>query len=60
VELYYIDYIQLLNLPDGKIYSRQEEIKQICIALKDGSREGLPIILGLNLINVLTEYTLLK
>ena len=44
-----IDYIQLLNLPEGKYktYSRQEEIKQICIALKDLSIEtGLPIILG--------------
>jgi DNA primase len=44
-----IDYIQLLNLPEGKFktYSRQEEIKQICIALKDLSIEtGLPIILG--------------
>jgi DNA primase len=44
-----IDYIQLLNLPEGKFktYSRQEEIKQICIAIKDLSIEtGLPIILG--------------
>jgi DNA primase catalytic core len=44
-----IDYIQLLNLPEGKFktYSRQEEIKQICIALKDLTIEtGLPIILG--------------
>jgi DNA primase len=45
----FIDYIQLLNLPDGKYktYSRQEEIKEICIALKDLAIEtGLPIILG--------------
>ena len=45
----FIDYIQLLNLPDGKYktYSRQEEIKEICIALKDVAVEtGLPIILG--------------
>lgn len=44
-----IDYIQLLNLPQGKYktYSRQEEIKEICIALKDLAVEtGLPIILG--------------
>ena len=44
-----IDYIQLLNLPQGKYkaYSRQEEIKEICIALKDVAVEtGLPIILG--------------
>ena len=45
----FIDYIQLLNLPQGKYktYSRQEEIKEICIALKDVAVEtGLPIILG--------------
>ena len=45
----FIDYIQLLNTPSGKYktYSRQEELKQICIALKDLAVEsGLPIILG--------------
>lgn len=45
----FIDYIQLLNVPEGKYktYSRQEEIKEICIALKDVAVEtGLPIILG--------------
>jgi DNA primase catalytic core len=45
----FIDYIQLLNLPKGKYktYSRQEDIKEICIALKDVAVEtGLPIILG--------------
>jgi DNA primase catalytic core len=45
----FIDYIQLLNLPKGKYktYSRQEEIKEVCIALKDVAVEtGLPIILG--------------
>ena len=45
----FIDYIQLLNLPQGKYktYSRQEEIKEICIALKDVAVEtGLPIVLG--------------
>jgi len=45
----FIDYIQLLNLAKGKYktYSRQEEIKEICIALKDVAVEtGLPIILG--------------
>lgn len=44
-----IDYIQLLNLPKGKYktYSRQEEMKEICKALKDIAVEtGLPIILG--------------
>ena len=41
--------MQLLNLPEGKYktYSRQEELKQICISLKDIAVEtGLPIILG--------------
>lgn len=45
----FIDYIQLLSLPDGKhkTYSRQEEIKQICLDLKDVAVEtGLPIVLG--------------
>ena len=45
----FIDYIQLLNLPEGKYktHSRQEEIKEICISLKDIAIEtGLPIILG--------------
>lgn len=45
----FIDYIQLLNLPEGKYktYSRHEEVKEICIALKDVAVEtGLPIILG--------------
>lgn len=45
----YIDYIQLLNLPKGKYktYSRQEEIKEICIKLKDVAvTTGLPIVLG--------------
>ena len=49
VKAIFIDYIQLLNLPKGKYktYSRQEEIKEICIALKDIAVEtGLPIILG--------------
>ena len=44
-----IDYIQLLNLPQGKYktYSRQEELKNICISLKDIAVEtGLPIIIG--------------
>ena len=45
----FIDYFQLLNLPGGKYktYSRQEELKQICINLKDVAVDtGLPIILG--------------
>jgi hypothetical protein len=47
-----IDYIQLLNLPvnvktERKINARQEELKEICISLKDLAVDtGLPIILG--------------
>ncbi len=44
-----IDYIQLLNLPANKYrtYSRQEELKQICLNLKDTAVEtGLPILMG--------------
>jgi len=45
----FIDYIQLLNIANkGKnVYSRQEELKEICGILKDLSIEtGLPIVLG--------------
>ena len=45
----FIDYFQLLNSPQGKYktYSRQEELKQICLNLKDVAVEtGLPITLG--------------
>lgn len=45
----FIDYMQLLN-PDpakNKTYSRQEQVKQVCIALKDLAKETmLPIIIG--------------
>ena len=42
----FIDYFQLLKLPKEK-NSRQEELKQICIALKDTAvRTGLPLILA--------------
>lgn len=47
-----IDYIQLLSLPtrvktERKINARQEELKEICISLKDLAVDtGLPIILG--------------
>lgn len=41
-----IDYIQLLRLGNNKL-ARQEELKQICLDLKDCAVEtGLPIILG--------------
>lgn len=45
----FIDYIQLINLPQGKYktYSRQEQVKVICVSLKDVAVEtGLPLILA--------------
>jgi DNA primase catalytic core len=45
----FIDYFQLLSLPQGKYkaYSRQEELKQICINLKDiAINTGLPLFLA--------------
>ncbi|WCM43605.1 hypothetical protein MG290_14765 (plasmid) [Flavobacterium sp. CBA20B-1] len=49
----FIDYIQLLKLPENpfkKNTTRQEEIKQICLDLKDISvLTGLPVILGAQL-----------
>jgi DNA primase catalytic core len=48
-EAIFIDYMQLIYLAESrqKSYSRQEELKEICIALKDVAVEtGLPIILG--------------
>lgn len=46
----FIDYFQLLKLPTGKYKSynsRQEELKQICIDLKDTAvNTGLPLILA--------------
>jgi replicative DNA helicase len=42
----YIDYIQLLT-SEKKGYARQEEMKAVCMALKNVAIEtGLPIILG--------------
>jgi replicative DNA helicase len=43
-----IDYMQLLRLGQlGKISSRQEELKQICLLLKDCAVEtGLPILIA--------------
>lgn len=43
-----IDYMQLLRLGSvGKIASRQEELKQICLLLKDCAVEtGLPILIA--------------
>jgi replicative DNA helicase len=46
----YIDYFQLLNLPEGRMSSyasRQQELKEICQNLKDLAVDtGLPLILG--------------
>lgn len=43
----FIDYMQLLRLKNHKTSSRQEELKQICLDLKDCSVEtGIPLILG--------------
>lgn len=45
----FIDYAQLLNLPSNKYktFSRQEELKTICLNLKDVAvATGLPIVLG--------------
>ncbi|GAB3225891.1 DnaB-like helicase C-terminal domain-containing protein [Spirosoma arcticum] len=44
-----VDYAQLLHLPTNKYktYSRQEELKTICLNLKDVAvATGLPIVLG--------------
>lgn len=43
----YIDYMQLLKAKSHQGHSRQEEIKHICLALKECAVDtGLPIILG--------------
>jgi uncharacterized protein YegP (UPF0339 family) len=48
----FVDYFQLLNLPGvlkraERINSRQEELKQICVSLKDVAvNTGLPLILA--------------
>ncbi len=42
-----IDYMQLLRLRENRASSRQEELKQICLDLKDCAVDtGLPLILG--------------
>jgi DNA primase catalytic core len=58
----FIDYIQLLKPTPGKYktYSRQEEVKEICLALKDVAVEtGLPIILGAQFNREVTNQFLL-
>lgn len=55
-----IDYMQLLSLPGGKYktYSRQEEVKQICLILKDAAVEtGLPVIVAAQFNREVTNLT---
>lgn len=52
----FIDYMQLLRLKDNRTSSRQEELKQVCLNLKDCSVDtGLPIILGAQFNRTVTE-----
>ena len=47
VGLVAIDYMQLLSLQNKKTISRQEELKQICLMLKDCAvNTGLPLLLA--------------
>jgi len=56
----FIDYMQLLSKGEGKYNSRQEELKQICIDLKDSAVEtGLPIILGAQFNREVTNHLLI-
>lgn len=49
-DIAFIDYVQLLNAPiRSKYHSREDELKEICISLKDlavDEKYGLPIIFG--------------
>ncbi|MFA7143072.1 MAG: DnaB-like helicase C-terminal domain-containing protein [Candidatus Dojkabacteria bacterium] len=56
----YIDYIQLLSKEGGRYNTRQEELKRICLDLKDLSVEtGLPIVLGAQFNREVTNHTLI-
>jgi replicative DNA helicase len=47
VGLIAVDYMQLLNSMDKKVTQRQEELKRICLMLKDCAvNTGLPIVLA--------------
>lgn len=47
IALICIDYMQLLNLANPRSFSRQEELKSICMMLKDCAvTTGFPILLG--------------
>ena len=51
-----IDYMQLLSLKDNRTSSRQEELKQICLMLKDCAVDtGLPIIIAAQFNRTVTE-----
>jgi DNA primase catalytic core len=53
----FIDYFQLLKLPKEK-NSRQEELKQICVSLKDTAVEtGLPLCLAAQFNREVTDLT---
>ncbi|MFV0180297.1 hypothetical protein OBK28_12090 [Empedobacter falsenii] len=57
----FIDYFQLLKLPQGKFRnysSRVEELKQICISLKDTAvTTGLPLVLAAQFNREVTSLT---
>ena len=56
----FIDYMQLLNLPSAekKFKSRQEELKEVCIRLKDIAIETqLPIVLSAQFNREVTDLT---
>lgn len=42
-----VDYMQLLKMQHARPFSRQEELKQVCLELKNAAVEtGLPLLLG--------------
>ncbi len=56
----FIDYMQLLSKEGGRYNTRQEELKRICLDLKDLSVEtGLPIVLGAQFNREVTNHTLI-
>jgi len=56
----FIDYMQLLSKAEGRYNTRQEELKQVCLDLKDLAVEtGLPIILGAQFNREVTNHLLL-
>jgi DNA primase catalytic core len=56
----FIDYMQLLSKKEGRYNSRQEELKRICLDLKDLAVEtGLPIVLGAQFNREVTNHLLI-